>query len=1228
MKTAILFGVLGLGSLVFLLALMGVFDYFINPAPPVKDEGPTDKATTGRIDYLIYDEKVENKVIFDAQVSGVADIERTSDEPPSEIDAVAKHRLFDLVLTPGTLSPSDTAVTIKAGLADLYQHARGKEENAKSFFHIYLSKDVTLEARQSTSLMISTDAMEYWWEQRRIRSNGVVHIHDIDNTIFHLAGTGMEGMLDFRSITVRDNPVTYMVSSAFEERQNPDVNAPQNITRITCAGPVRMRRFERPEDIGAFLAEFEKFKALGLTEQVAVDFLTELQKRMREEGVSPDDRDRMLDFARTIAEMQGLPNATGFFSGDAVVELQRTLISLRQVSPLLTEDDLAMLRDISAKITNKDLDLSGEKGLVSLTVVIFEKNVRAAARPASESLETLVHGDEKENEASFAFPCIDSSQECDRMIIYCREEPSRRKTGGTGIEPVKIEMRRGADSPVIIKSFGPRGAERKDLDTFQSADRADVYTARRIYQSPSGEQQTRFVQTRMVLDGAVKVQKFERQQKQSPDITSAAVYDANGERLVWDRDLGSGRLVGTEKSRPTLTYSSAPSMAPASAAADSKNVSTSVEASAADSIEFFRKTGESMTRVRLNRDVAVDRSEVSPAGKRHDSLKASAWVEVVFRQDAMQRKEPDRNLFSNIESMRALGKVDLVSDKGEAWGDYLTHEKGAFADRAAAITTIYRITEANRKDLIGEEEFTGGDWPLRAVMTGAGKSSFLTTTGEEEGAADRLETYTSVCEERIQYIDFVETTPLAGKTIFTRNVRITKTTAGAAGQTTLDASEKVELDFVKAANADAQAGKKSFDPARLYAEGQVHMTEPGNKQGVSQLQEAKCDRLTWTRLSAEEAGGKATDRALLEGGNGVAPEIRYSTVQKVDVKKENGSVETETDEEQTIMTCSAAGGRITTNTLRDPKQREKLEDNYILAEGDAYVHRTDAQTDAAGKRTEDPPMDLHARKLTTYYIPATEKGTATRMKKIIADDNVVATSDQATATGAHGEWERFYQADIVERTILTAAPGGAATVRIIGKDKRDRPTDTTITCADKVVFTRTLYDEAVNPKVSAKTDAVFTNTVSVTHLGFADQDKKLNEDTYLTCDQLNVKFADTMRVKTDKSATHLDIAQMIATGKAAYEVFELLREEHKYPDERVLFSDGKADYIEYNKESAALTMRMKGKRNESGRLVEPAFRRIYEYDSKTRERLRTDTETETEQGELPPLPMTGKGFGP
>jgi hypothetical protein len=782
-------------------------------------------------------------------------------------------------------------------------------------------------------------------------------------------------------------------------------------------------------------------------------------------------------------------------------------------------------------------------------------------------------------------------------------------------------MLRGADKQVIIKSFGPRGAEHKDLDTVQSADLAEVYTARRIYQSPSGEQQTRFVQTRMVLDGAVSVQKFEHKQE-SADIASTAVYEAVGDTLTWDRDLGTGRLVGTRQSRPTLTYSSAPAMAPASSAGGSGNVNTSIQASAADSIEFFRKAGESVTRVRLNRDVVIEHSEVSPEGKRRDSLKAGVWVDMNFQQAALGGEQPQQNIFSNLDSMRALGKVDLVTDKGEAWGDYLTHEKAAFADKPAAVTTLYRVTDANRKELLGDEEFTvGGDWPLRAVMTGAGSSDFLAATSDQQ-AAGQLETYTAVCGERIQYVDFTGATPAAGKVIFTKDVKITKTRAATAGQTTLDAAKTVELDFVNAAGSDPQASKRSFDPVRLYAEGQVHMMEPADSPGVSKLQEAKADRLTWARLSADEAGGKATDRVILDGGNGTAPEIRYSVVQQLEVTKEGGAVETHTQEEQTVVSCSADGGKITLNTLRDPAQREKPEDNYILAEGGAYVHRTGATTDAAGKRAEDAPMDLRAQKLTTYYIPATEQGASSRVKKIVAEGNVVAASDQMTATGEHGEWERIYQADIIERTVLTAAPGGTAQVRLIGKDRRGRPSDTTITCRDKVVFTRTIFDEGVSPNVASKADAVFTNAVSVERLGYADNDKKLNEDVYLACDQLNLKFSDMMR---DKAAgpTGLEIAQMAAAGKADYKVFDLLKEEHKYPDERVLFSDGKADYIEYNKEGTGLMMRMKGKRSASGHLVEPAWRIVYQYDSDTRKQVNKFGETEREDAELPPLPLTG-----
>ena len=123
--------------------------------------------------------------------------------------------------------------------------------------------------------------------------------------------------------------------------------------------------------------------------------------------------------------------------------------------------------------------------------------------------------------------------------------------------------------------------------------------------------------------------------------------------------------------------------------------------------------------------------------------------------------------------------------------------------------------------------------------------------------------------------------------------------------------------------------------------------------------------------------------------------------------------------------------------------------------------------------------------MTTYYIPATERGTRSRVKKIVAEGNVVVTGAQMTASGARGEWERLYKADIVERITLDAAGEGTAQVRLLSKDRRDRPTDTTMRCADSIVFERTIYDELVNPEVAARAKAVLTNTVRVDHLGYA-----------------------------------------------------------------------------------------------------------------------------------------------
>jgi hypothetical protein len=1064
----------------------------------------------------------------------------------------------------------------------------------------------------------------------------------------------MEGNLDFRSMTVGRKVVSYMVSNAFGDSGGASASGPQGVTRITCDGPVTLRRFEQPEDIGLFLKQFdEKLKPIVKKDEGAVvAFIAELQKRMREESVAYDDKTKVLAIAGDVAEAQHLRNGKQLFKGEAGDALMETVDCLYSVSPDFDGNELALLRGISAKIDSKDIDLSGPDGLSTLTLVIFDTNVRAATRPSPMELGAMVEREDSANAADFSAPYVDSTQECERMIIYCREQPSDRKGGGQGIEPVKVEMMRGA-SQVVIRSFGPRSAERKELDTYQTCDRADIYTARRSEAASSGEQQqTRFVQTRMLLAGAVNIQKFEyRQKKDEPpastgvegetkgdDAALTAIYNATGEVVEWDRETGHGVLVGKASEKPTLTYSSAPSdMSPDSTAkAGANGTASNVVAYATNSIEFFRMANESMTRVRFNGDVVVERTEISARGKRLDSLKHADWAEMVFRQSAAQGQPkalgPGGDIFSNLESMKALGKVDFLSDKGEAWGDYMTHEKGKHEGHAAAITTLYKITEANRKGLIGDAEFKPGDWPLMAVMTGAGGSEFLGTTKDDNGPAC-VESYTANCDESIQYVDYTEKMPVDGKVIFTRKVKIDKSRSDSKAVTTLEASRRVDMDFVRSvpAGESAPGAKGSFDLRRLYAEGNVHMTEPEEKGGVSKLQEAKGDRLTWTSITPEESGGKAADRVVINGAGDISPEIRYTVSQKVATKKADGTVETKTQEEQTIVTCAADGGKITVYTLHDPKQREKLEDNYVLAEGGASVHRTGATIDAAKKRQDEAPIVLKAQKLTTYYIPATEKGASSRVKKIIAEENVVATSDEMTAEGARGVWERFYQPDILEQTTLTAAPGGTAKVRFIGKDKRGRPTDTTITCSDKAVFNRTIYDAGVSPQIAAKGDAVFTNTVSVARLGFADKAKKLNEDLYLNCDQLKVTFADTLR-NDNGSAGRMDIQQMIASGKTTYQIFNLLKEEHKYPNDKVLYSEGKAEYLEYNKDNPRMMLRMKGKRGANGRLLEPADRYVYTYDPDTRKQTQFVHEYEHDEGEqkveLPPLPAMQAGFNP
>jgi hypothetical protein len=63
--------------------------------------------------------------------------------------------------------------------------------------------------------------------------------------------------------------------------------------------------------------------------------------------------------------------------------------------------------------------------------------------------------------------------------------------------------------------------------------------------------------------------------------------------------------------------------------------------------------------VRLNRDVIIERSQVSADVKQHDSLKASIWVDINFRQGDQQKDQPQQNIFSNLDTMRALGRLHL-----------------------------------------------------------------------------------------------------------------------------------------------------------------------------------------------------------------------------------------------------------------------------------------------------------------------------------------------------------------------------------------------------------------------------------------------------------------------------------------------------------------------------------------------------------------------------------------
>ncbi len=1220
MKKIIFFAVLGLLTLVFLLGITGVYSlWFGSSSARTEGEDVPEKMTTGRITFALFHPKIENKKIFHGTVSSAAELPLTEDD--KETGVVKRYLLDDVLLTPEVVSPDDPAVRIEAGRADLFQHARMKGKDEIPYFRSHLRDGVNVEASQRTKLVVSSDEMFYWQDLRAIRADGPVTIRDADSRLLHLTGEEMDGMLDFRNLIVHKSPVAYIVGGAFErEASTHNASEPRNVTRITCRGPVTVRRFERPHYIKAFLAELETLVSFGPARDEVVQLLAALQKRMLEEGVKHEDHAGILKLAGEAIEELSVPHGTRLIEQDDGGTLLRAISYLRYVSPDLNLKDLRLLQELKRKLDEKDLDLGTNVSTASMTIITFETDVVTATRAAVPELasDLAALADKQDIADDFSPPFVDSVQRCERMVIYCREEAGAGRESAAGMEPIKIELH-GGERPVVMESYEPRNARRKKLAMFQSAKDAAVYTERRTRVDSSGKERAKLVQKRLVLDGDVYVRRFERQEKPKGELIAA--IEARGNRLEWSRNTGEGRLSGTPEERPTLEYSSAPAMAPFSSSNGRPASAFTVDASAARSITLFQPRGEGPTRVRLLEDVEIKRYQITSDGKKQrDLLKAADWTDLTFRRSVLQSSEADQGIFSSLESVRALGNVYLNSSNGEAWGDYLVHGKGKENGRDVEITALYKIDEQNREELLGDEPFVTRNWPLRAVMAGRSGADFLGTLREERGGTGGFQTYTTVCDGEIRYIHFPEDARSAGKAIFLKNVRIRRTESGSPTATTLEAAERVELDFIRVAASGEESDKTATAPSKLYAQGKVRLSEPVEKGGTSKRQEALADTLTWVRLDAAAApGGKAADRVALEGTGTIAPEVRYTVTQKVDVKRNGRVVDTATEEEQTVITCSPDGGRITVFRLQDPAQCEKPEDNYILAEKEAHVHRTGATINSAGGREADAPWDVRAKKITTYYIPATEKGMRARVKKIIADGGVVAGSSRMTATGDRGVWERIYRADIVEHTTLYAGPGGAARIRLLSKDRRGRPVDTKMRCADRIIFTRTIYDELVSPKVAATAKAVLINTVRVDHLGHIDKSEKLNQDITLTCDRLDIEFSDILRQKgRGIEDSRLDIERMIAAGDAKYQVFELLKKDHKYPDHLVLTSEGRGGYIEYNKPGSGSALgRMRGKKNERGEYIEEAFRTVYQYDKDTRKRLGRGS---TEHGNvLPPL---------
>ncbi|MFH1551027.1 MAG: hypothetical protein ABIH04_10770, partial [Planctomycetota bacterium] len=1203
------------------------------------DDLPVDgngKPHTGLIDFRAYDEQQENLVLYHCKASSARQV------PVPDNAKTGTRACWELTtprMFPKDAEGRNTSV-ITADIAILSQIERTIREERYNSFVADLRNNVRIEGEQKNNLLLTGEGLSYDDALKSAESDVGVRVSDRHERQMILSGNGMKGMVNFKTLTFHRDITAYFAGSQFSvgSRRAPESGTEtgdgkeQRITKITCSGPMTLRRFDDIPVLYGFLETFDKFRATfgspPLEEKYAADCLRFFQRRFAESFIAADDRELAeADIRQFFA--QSLPEAGRASPADEQVSL--LLDALQKLGALSGDveiEDVQLLRKMTAMLDGGELNVDRNGNGVSLLIITFRNDVVAATRQTESKSLTEI---EAEDSARLIFrePFIDSWQKCDRLTILLKQWS---KTGPDGKnvlqdpEPEKIEMA-GYDQPVLMKSFSPvpEGSNIMQLDSIRECRQAHIYL-----EPDSQKKDSPPKQSRIVLIGDVLVQQFRLPDTKDGEATSAVskhLYEASGAVLIWDRKTGQAELLGRAEPQrrdelpvwagvenlreqpPQIGYSSLTAGARSSQGEDH----AAVVGRCSDRIEMD-DVDETRSRVTLYEDVKLDMSRAgAAAGDPLETLQARNWVELTFDKRRENRGGRE-TVFGGVESLEAAGEARTCGEKGQTWSDMLTYRVDRFADRPAKILILHRLTPANRDALLrGRISPQGRDWPLRAVMQSDSPPGFLDTDREEKTREENVPgTYTADCNDKITYIEFDDdaASPAeAAVVIFDKDVTLEKQSAGSRDISTLRAKDRVTLRFVAKEPRRKEGSSLMLELVSLRADGRAFVSEPRTGTDTTRIQQAEGDIITWRRPPPAGPGSASNGAAVPEktviAGNGfTAPRLRTVTDKPKESKTPIPSGNLRVTEE-TILHCTKDGGVITIYQSAGAGSPEKL-----TAEKDAHTRQTRAVHGPGGRKPAEEVLHMGAGTLKVFMVPDERSKSGVTLKRIEAYDNVLISSRAFTAHSHKAVWERLYEADVIENTYLYATPRGNPRVEMRRRDSNGRSGRTVMTCTQELHLKKVVYDEEVNPKYSSETTAYLTENVNVDHYGFADRkNRALHEDTHLTCDVLEIDFEKNPR--TGQSGNSgiggeiYRIEKMIAKGDAKYMVHGTLEEEHRYPDQRVMLRDGEGGYIEYRTPGTSKVIgRMYGTKDSRGKYIKDARRTEYLYDSQTRRLLK------------------------